>query len=92
MTALTTFLGGADTLGYLIAALLFLRARRRTGDFLFSAFGAAFGLLAANQLVSSVGRLPADELPWIYLLRLAAFTLLIGAIIAKNLGDAPERR
>lgn len=93
LAALSQFVAGADTFGFLVAALLFLRAHRKTGDSLFRAFSAAFGLLAANQLLSSLGRLPAEELPWIFLLRLAAFSLLIVAITAKNLsGRRPELR
>lgn len=91
LAALSKFLAGADTFGFLVAALLFLKAHRKTRDVLFGAFSAAFGLLAMNQLVSGLGQLPAEKLPWIFLLRLAAFLLLIVAITVKNLGGGRSK-
>jgi zinc transporter ZupT len=81
----SSFLGGADTLGFCVAALLFLRAWRQTKDSLFASFAAAFALLALNQLLTVFVTLPEVEKSWIYVLRLAGFVLLIIAIIAKNL-------
>lgn len=69
LRVLSKFLAAADTFGFLVAALLFLRAHRKTRDSLFGAFSAALGLLAANQLMGGLGRLPAEELPWFFLLR-----------------------
>ena len=43
------FLSGAVTIGYVLAALFFVRFWRRTADRLFLAFAIAFGLLALNQ-------------------------------------------
>ena len=43
------FTSGLLTLGYLLAALFFLRFWRRSGDPLFTSFAGAFVLLAANQ-------------------------------------------
>ncbi|MGH6889202.1 MAG: DUF5985 family protein [Rhizomicrobium sp.] len=79
------FFAGADTLGFLVAGLLFLRAWRRTRDLLFISFAAAFALLAINQALTVFITLPEPEKSWIYLLRLAAFVLLIFAIAAKNM-------
>ncbi len=50
---LLDYLAGAVTLGYLIAAVFFLRFWRKTGDRLFLAFAAAFGLLALNQVMAT---------------------------------------
>ena len=47
-------------------------------------YPAAFVLLAANNALSAF--LGGDEYPAIYLLRLAAFALIIFAILRKNLG------
>ncbi|HEY8566179.1 MAG TPA: DUF5985 family protein [Beijerinckiaceae bacterium] len=81
---MTEFVWGLITMGYLIAGLFFLRFWARTRDPLFIAFSAAFWLLAANQgLLVLVGGV-REEQTWLYLLRLAAFLTLIGAIIAKN--------
>jgi len=84
MQTAISFFSGADTLGYLVAGLLFARAWRRTGDFLFLSFSAAFVLLAVNQAVTGLGALTDEQRVWVFLLRLLAFLLLIVAIVAKN--------
>jgi hypothetical protein len=81
---LLTFLSGAITLGFLVAALFFLRFWRRTRDELFIAFAAAFALLALNQGLLVFIDVPVEERSWLYLLRLAAFAIIIGSIWAKN--------
>ena len=78
------FLAGAVTMGHLAAGLFFLRFWRRTQDRLFLIFAFAFWLLAANQALVTLSGIPREEQSWIYLLRLAAFTLIILAIVAKN--------
>jgi hypothetical protein len=79
------FVSGAITIGYVIAGLFFLRFWTRTRDGLFGAFACAFWLLALNQALVSLAGIPREEHSWIYLLRLAAFTLIIIAIVRKNL-------
>lgn len=79
------FVSGAITIGYVIAGLFFLRFWTRTRDGLFGAFACAFWLLALNQALVALAGIPREEHSWIYLLRLAAFTLIIIAIIRKNL-------
>jgi hypothetical protein len=92
MTApVNAFLSGAITAGFLIASLFFFAFWRRMRDSLFAAFGAAFLLLAANQALIMLAEIPEEHRSWVYLLRLAAFALLIAAIIRKNLGDRPFR-
>lgn len=78
------FMSGVIAMGFLISGLFFLRFWKRTGDFLFMAFALAFWLLALNQTLLVMSNLPYEERSWIYLLRLAAFTLIIVAIIRKN--------
>ena len=80
-----TFLSGAITMGFLLAALFFVRFWRRTGDGLFAIFAAAFLLLAANQTLAALIDFGREELSSVYLLRLAAFCLIIVGIIAKNI-------
>ena len=80
-----TFLSGAITMGFLLAALFFLRFWRRTSDGLFAIFAAAFLLLAANQALAALIDFGREELSWVYLLRLAAFCLIITGIVAKNI-------
>jgi uncharacterized membrane protein len=81
---LYAFLSGAVTLGLFIAGLFFFRFWRRTGDTLFAAFGAAFWLLGLNQALLVLADVPVEERSWLYLLRLAAFVLILIAIGAKN--------
>ena len=83
---LATFVGGALTLGFLAVGLFFLKFWRRTGDGLFAAFAVAFALLAANQAVPVLAGIPSENQGYVYLLRLAAFVLIIAAILRKNLG------
>jgi hypothetical protein len=90
--ALSPFLMGANTLGFLAAAVFFLRFWRRTRDSLFIAFSTAFFLLAANQALVALSGIPREEQSPFYLLRLAAFSLLIIAIVRKNMTSRGPRR
>jgi hypothetical protein len=78
------FISGAITTGFVVAGLFFLRFWTRTRDSLFAAFACAFWLLALNQALVGLEAIPREELSWIYLIRLAAFTFIIVAIIDKN--------
>lgn len=90
MDAMFDYIAGVVTMGYLLAGLFFLRFWRRTKDGLFVVFAVAFWLLALNQAIATLSGIPREELSWVYLLRLAAFTLIIGAIVRKNLRSAPR--
>ena len=81
---LNAFLSGAITMGFLVAALFFARFYRRTRDGLFLAFAAAFGLLGFGQALLTLSGIPVEERSPLYLIRLAAFLLIIVAIIRKN--------
>jgi hypothetical protein len=78
------FLSGALTMGFLIAGLFFLRFWKRTGDNLFVAFALAFWLLGVTQAVLALANIPIEERSWLYLLRLAAFSLILISIGLKN--------
>lgn len=81
-----SFISGAIAMGFAVCAIFFLRFWARTRDGLFFAFALSFLLLALCQALTTVLGLPLEERSWIYLLKLAAFTLLAGAILAKNMG------
>lgn len=81
---LVPFLSGFVVAGFLVAGLFFLRFWRRTRDILFLAFAASFWLLALNQALLVFASWPAEERSWLYLLRLLAFVLILGAIGLKN--------
>jgi hypothetical protein len=86
MTSLGIFLAGADAFGFLVAALLFLRARERTRDWFFAAFATAFALLALGEFAGTMSSAKgAGEGALSHLSRLAAFATLIAAILRKNL-------
>lgn len=72
------------TLGFWIAGLFFLRFWTRTRDNLFVTFAIAFVLLGLNQALVSLTDMPIEERSPLYLLRLAAFSLIIFAIWRKN--------
>ncbi len=82
---LAGFLSGMIAMGFLVVAAFFLRFWRQTRDFLFLAFAFAFLLLACGQALISMFGLPLEERSWVFLLRLAAFSVLIAAIVRKNL-------
>jgi len=79
------YMAGAITIGYLLAAAFFLRFWRKTADRLFLAFGAAFVLLAVNQLISTVLEAGDERAVYAYVLRVLGFVLILWAIIDKNL-------
>jgi hypothetical protein len=81
---LNQFLSGAILLGHLAIGLFFLTYWRRTRDGLFARFAAAFWVLGFERVVLFLTR-PEDEVrPFVYLIRLAAFLLLVYAIVEKN--------
>lgn len=91
MSAYANFLAGLVTAGYLVAALFFLKFWRRIGDSLFLAFAAAFALLAVHQAALALLGVENENVGGFYLPRLAAFLLIIGAILRKTLGAASSR-
>lgn len=84
-------LAGAITMGYAIAALLFLRLWRRVQDRLFLFFSGAFALMALHQGILAIANIPHEERSWVYLLRLLAFALIILAILLKNTESRSDR-
>jgi hypothetical protein len=82
---LAAFAAGGLCLGFLAVGLFFMRFWRRTGDGLFAAFAVAFALLAVNQAAPVVLDIPDEHQGYIYLLRLAAFVLIIAAVLRKNM-------
>jgi hypothetical protein len=78
------FFYGLITMGCIVAGLFFAKFWRRSRDPLFAIFAVAFWLLALNQAIVVVFAIPREEQSWAYLLRLAAFALIIIAIVYKN--------
>jgi len=78
------FLSGAVSLGFFVCALFFLRFWRRTRDGLFLAFALAFSLLGLGQAILALANIPTEERGSLFLIRLAAFALILIAIVRKN--------
>jgi hypothetical protein len=78
------FLSGAVALGFFVCGLFFLRFWHRTHDQLFLAFALAFGLLGLAQTILALANIPTEERGSLYLIRLAAFAVIIFAILRKN--------
>lgn len=85
ITPIEGLIGGAIAAGFLVAGLFFLKFWRRTRDGLFLAFSAAFGLLGLAAALPILLDTPHEERSGIYLIRLAAFVLIIVAVLGKNL-------
>lgn len=79
-------MAGALTMGYLVAALFFLRFWRQTRDRLFAIFAVAFAMLAAQRVaLAFVDPTAGDEgATHLYVIRLAAFLCILFAIVDRN--------
>lgn len=85
------FLLGVIVTASLTAAGFFWRFWRQTRDGLFLAFAAAFLIEGINRMAFLLVDKPNEGSPAIYMVRLVAFLLLLGAIVAKN-RRAPTKR
>lgn len=78
------FLSGMIGAAYLIVGLFFLRFWRNTGDRLFAFFAAAFWILALQRVILAFFDTTVENVAYVYLVRLVAFSLILIAIIDKN--------
>jgi membrane-associated PAP2 superfamily phosphatase len=83
------FVAGAMSAGFAMAGLFFLRFWWRTRDRLFAAFAIAFWLMGLNQAAAAFSRYEHAENSAAYLFRLAAFVLIILAVLSKNSSRSP---
>jgi hypothetical protein len=81
---LNAFLAGGCCLGFLVAALFFLKFWARSKDPLFLTFALAFGLLGVERIILIFFPIGGEKQPFVYLIRLIAFTIIIMGIIHKN--------
>lgn len=81
---MTNVFSGALLAGYLVVALFFLRFWVSTRDRLFLLFAAAFGVLAVQRLALSLTAETFEDQTFFYLLRLAAFVVIVFGIVDKN--------
>jgi hypothetical protein len=83
--ALQNALYGAYAAGFFIAAAFFLRFWTRTREPLLVIFSAAFAALGVSHALLGAAEIPREQQSWVYLIRLAAFILIIIGIIWTNL-------
>lgn len=81
------FLSGAIVMACTVVGGLFLRFWARSHDRLFAYFAAAFWLFGLNHLMLALTDRGSEIRPYIYMIRLAAFVLILVAIVEKNRSD-----
>ena len=84
---LAGFLLGVITTSSITAGIFFLKFWKHTRDSLFLAFGLAFIIEGLNRIAVLTVAHPNEGSPWIYLVRLLAFLLILAAILRKNYGS-----
>ena len=77
-------ISGAILMGYAVVGLFFLRFWRETRDRLFLVFAGAFWLLGVQRLALALGGNMVEDDTGLYLVRLFAFLLILGAIVDRN--------
>jgi hypothetical protein len=77
-------LSGLIVAGYAVCGLFFFRFWRNTADRLFLIFGIAFWLLGVQRLLLLGLDNAQGAAPYVYLVRLIAFSLILLAIVNKN--------
>ena len=85
---LDIFLLGYIAAASAIVALFFLRFWRETRDFLFMAFAVFFVVQGGTRAFAISAANPNLMTDWVYLLRLLAVLVVVGAILRKNSGRA----
>lgn len=83
---MTAYFWGAASMAFTGAAIFFLRFWRQTADRFFALFAVAFLLLALNYGALGAIAPTHEERSLLYLLRLAAFLVILAAIVMKNRG------
>ena len=83
---LAGFLLGVIATSSITAGIFFLKFWKHTRDSLFLAFGLAFIIEGLNRIAVLTVAHPNEGGPWIYLVRLLAFLLILAAILRKNYG------
>jgi uncharacterized membrane protein HdeD (DUF308 family) len=78
------FLLGVIATASVTAGLFFLRFWRQTRDSFFLALAWAFLIEGLNRTAILFLDRPNEGSPWIYVIRLVAFLLILGAIVKKN--------
>jgi hypothetical protein len=78
-------LAGANIALFVVAAILFLRFYRKTTDRLFAFFALAFFILGINGTIFQFFDSTNEARTYLYAVRAVAFSVIIYAIVDKNL-------
>ena len=70
--------------GYLTIGLFFLRYWKSTHDRLFIMFATSFWILAIDRILYALTDAGNENTVYLYIIRLAAFILILLAIVDKN--------
>jgi hypothetical protein len=81
---MNAFLQGAVAMGCAIVGLFFLRFWRDSRDRLFMLFALAFWALAASYVLLGVISFATEFRVYVFVVRLAAFCLILYGIFDKN--------
>ena len=81
---LNQFLAGAASISLIVIAMFFLRFWRRTHDRLFLFFAGAFVIMMIERLIRASMEVENEWEPYVYMVRLAAFILIIVGVVDKN--------
>jgi len=79
-----SFLLGALFMGFTAIAMFFGRFYTRTRDRFFAWFSVAFAIMALNQAALLILGEASEYRSWVYVVRLAAFVIILLAILDKN--------
>jgi uncharacterized membrane protein len=83
-TIVNAFLSGGVAIASAMIGVCFVRYWRRSGIRLFLFFAIAFYLLTIERVVLVIVNPDNEFAPYIYLIRLAAFLVIIAAIADQN--------
>jgi hypothetical protein len=86
---ITQFMAGALVLAYWAIGYFFLRFWKKTRDRFFRVFAWAFWVLAIERVILLFISADFEFRPFVYLVRLAAFLLILWAIFEKNRSVSP---
>lgn len=81
---MTDLLAGGAALASGAVGLFFVRYWQTSRDRLFLAFAVAFLIFGANRVVLALSDRDSEDLLGVYSLRLAAFLVIIVAIVDRN--------
>ncbi|MTW05922.1 hypothetical protein GM668_27970 [Duganella ginsengisoli] len=87
---MNAILAGAIVMAAGVIALFFLRYWRQTRDRFFLYFALAFVLEGSQRLLAALRPVDAPDEPQYYVIRLAAYGLILIAIIGKNRRPPPD--